>query len=44
MLKNTKLVLVVDDSKVQCDILSALLKKQGYEVLLAYNVVQAVEM
>lgn len=38
-----KVALVVDDSKVYCQILSALLKQEGYEVVTAYNGGRSVE-
>jgi CheY-like chemotaxis protein len=39
-----KLALVVDDSNVQCEILSAFLVSEGYEVVIAGNGALAVEM
>lgn len=39
-----ELVLVVDDSKVNCQLLSAMLNKQGYRTITATNGFEAVEM
>ena len=39
----TKLALVVDDSKTQCMMLSALLKEEGYRVVIANNGATGVE-
>ena len=39
-----KLALVVDDSNVQCEILSAFLDSEGYDVVIAGNGALAVEM
>jgi len=42
-MKNTK-ILVVDDEKNICELIRLYLEKEGYEVLMAFNGVSAVEM
>ncbi|WP_077341674.1 SpoIIE family protein phosphatase [Pseudocolwellia agarivorans] len=37
-----KLALVVDDSKVQCQVLSVLLKEENYQVIVAHNGLEAI--
>ena len=43
-IKNNKLALVVDDSKMQCIVLSVLLKEEGYRVITANDGAKGVSM
>lgn len=44
MLRNQKLALVVDDSKMQCKLLSVLLKEENYQVIIANDGASGVQM